>query len=120
MTKKSGRGGFRNNPRSLENLVHEGRPRLYEQAKKRHGITLTDDGWEGFQELASTVQLKGQSKLSASELVESFGRRAIDLRRPVKHLLDPETLARLDMTTAEALEMPLLDLLVQIASLTEP
>jgi hypothetical protein len=114
MTKKSGRGGFRNNPRSLENLVHEGRPRLYEQAKKRHGITLTDDGWEGFQELASTVQLRGQTKLSVSELVESFGRRTIDLR------LDPETLARLDMTTAEALEMPLLDLLAQIASLTEP
>jgi hypothetical protein len=105
------------NPRSLANLTHEGRPLAYNQPKKTRGITVTDDGWRGFQALADAAQGAGRKGLSASELVESLGRSTIDLRLPVKHLMSPETLAKLNLTPVEVLEMSLLELLVKIAML---
>lgn len=107
------------NPRSLANLTHEGRPLAYDQPKKTRAITVTEDGWRGFQALAEGARGTDAKGLSASELVESLGRGTIELRQSVKHLLSPETLAKLNITPVEALEMPLLELLVRIAALSK-
>ena len=56
------------NPNSLENLIHEGRPMVHGQPKKRREVMVTDDGWEGFKALAQRLGL------SASEVVERLGR----------------------------------------------
>ncbi|WP_416671274.1 hypothetical protein [Egbenema bharatensis] len=105
------------NPRSLANLTHEGRPLAYDQPKKTRAITVTEDGWRGFQALADGARGTGAKGLSASELVESLGRGTIDLRQPMKQLMSPETLAKLNLTPVEVLEMPLLELLVRMANL---
>lgn len=105
------------NPRSLANLTHEGRPLAYDQPKKTRGITVTDDGWRGFQALAELARGTGAKGLSASELVESLGRGSINLRLPVKHLMSPETLAKLNLTPVAVLEISLLELLVRMAEL---
>jgi hypothetical protein len=105
------------NPRSLANLTHEGRPLAYDQPKKTRSITVTEDGWRGFQALADAAQGIGAKGLSASELVESLGRGTLNLRLPVKHLMSPETLAKLNLASVEVLDMSLLELLVRIAAL---
>jgi len=105
------------NPRSLANLTHEGRPLAYDQPKKTRAITVTDDGWRGFQTLADGARGRSAKGLSASELVESLGRGTINLRQPVKQLMSPETLAKLNLTPVEVLEMPLLELLARMADL---
>ena len=58
-------------PHSQDNL-HPRQP-LYEEAKKRKQIMVTDKGWQGFKALA---EAKG---LSASELAERIGRGEIKL-----------------------------------------
>jgi hypothetical protein len=58
-------------PRSQENLIHEGRPSLYEENKKRREVLATETGWEGFKQIARELGL------SASELVEQIGRRRL-------------------------------------------
>lgn len=56
------------NPKSLENLTHEGRPQAYDEAKQGHRVTVTPTGWEGFRSIAE------QLDISVSELIERFGR----------------------------------------------
>lgn len=55
-------------PNSQQNLIHEGRPTVYGQAKKRREVMATDDGWEGFKAAAKALGF------SASEMVERIGR----------------------------------------------
>lgn len=57
------------NPRSLENLRHEGRPPAFEEEKKRRTLTVTDSGWEGAMSVAKTLDCRG-----ISELIELIGR----------------------------------------------
>jgi hypothetical protein len=64
------------NPRSLENLRHEGRLPAFEEEKKRRNLTVTDSGWEGAMAVAKTLDCRG-----ISELIELIGRgqlRVID------------------------------------------
>jgi hypothetical protein len=57
------------NPRSLENLKHEGRPPAFEEEKKRRTLTVTDLGWEGAMVVAKGLDCRG-----ISELIELIGR----------------------------------------------
>lgn len=57
------------NPRSLENLKHEGRPPAFEEKKKRRTLTVTDSGWDGTMTVAKTLGCRG-----VSELIELIGR----------------------------------------------
>lgn len=58
------------NPKSLENLTHEGRPPSYEEPKKRRYLSVTETGWAGAQEAIASVGCKG----GVSEFLERFGR----------------------------------------------
>jgi hypothetical protein len=70
MTKKEGKPKkAKINPRSLENLRHEGRPPAFEEEKKRRTLTVTDSGWEGTMSVAKTLDCRG-----ISELIELIGR----------------------------------------------
>ena len=64
-------------PNSISNLSREGRPRKYNDNKKRRNITVTDEGWSGFEKLAKKY---GVSK---SDIVERIGRGEIKLQIPV-------------------------------------
>jgi len=60
-------------PNSLNNLKlgrrkGHGRTQDYEQPKKKHGISVTDDGWKGLEALAE------QAEVSVSEFLERIGR----------------------------------------------
>lgn len=57
------------NPRSLENLKHEGRPPAFEEEKKRRTLTVTDSGWDGAMAAAKSLDCRG-----VSELLELIGR----------------------------------------------
>ena len=59
------------NPRSKQNL--QPREAVYGEAKKRHEITVTPEGWHGFQAMAAA---RG---LSCSELIERLGRGSLSL-----------------------------------------
>ncbi|QQE67469.1 hypothetical protein GFS31_41820 (plasmid) [Leptolyngbya sp. BL0902] len=59
------------NPRSRDNL--KPRKRYYEEAKKRHEVMVTPEGWDGFKALATA------HGLSASELIEQLGRGLIEI-----------------------------------------
>ncbi len=66
------RGG-KISPNSLDNLKlgrrkGHGRTQDYEQPKKKHGISVTDDGWKGLESLAT------QAEVSVSEFLERVGR----------------------------------------------
>lgn len=66
------RGG---NPKSLENLTyHAGRPRTYDEPKKKRYLSVTETGWQGVQELATQLGYSG-----VSELLEQIGRGEISL-----------------------------------------
>ena len=63
-------------PNSLENLTyHEGRPKHYDSNKKTRTVTVTDEGWQGFDRLA-----KQYGCASKSELLEKLGRGLIKLQ----------------------------------------
>lgn len=65
-------------PNSLANLKKtEGRTPDYDSRKKRRNITVTDEGWSGFEKLAKKY---GVSK---SDIVERIGRGEIKLQIPV-------------------------------------
>lgn len=71
------RGG-KMNPKSLENLKlgrgkGHGRTQTYAEPKKTHGITVTDQGWEGLEALAE------QRGVSVSELSERIGRGILSI-----------------------------------------
>lgn len=70
------------NPKSLDNLNWKhglkspGRRNTYDEAKGRHGVTLTETGWAGVQATAQKFNL------SVSELFERVGRgqlKVVDL-----------------------------------------
>ncbi|WP_190697371.1 hypothetical protein [Nodosilinea sp. FACHB-141] len=61
-------------PHSQGNL--QPREPMYGEAKKRRQLLATDEGWEGFKALATSMGL------SASELVERLGRGTIPLEAP--------------------------------------
>lgn len=56
-------------PNSLENLIHEGRPPAFDEDKKRRSLTVTETGWAGSVQVASSVKCSG-----VSELLEQIGR----------------------------------------------
>ena len=56
-------------PHSQGNL--QPRETMYGEAKKRRQLLATDQGWEGFKALATSMDL------SASELVERLGRGTV-------------------------------------------
>ena len=56
-------------PKSLENLTHEGRPLTYDEAKKRHEVSVTDTGWTGAKKAAKEAGCTG-----ISDLLEKIGR----------------------------------------------
>ncbi|MDJ0716743.1 MAG: hypothetical protein QNJ54_21430 [Prochloraceae cyanobacterium] len=63
-------------PNSLGNLTNrEGRPKYYESTKKTRTVSVTDEGWEGFEQLA-----KQNGCSSKSELLEKLGRGIIKLQ----------------------------------------
>ena len=63
------------NPNSLENLTYNGgRPSQYGSNKKTRTVTVTDEGWLGFEQLA-----KEHGCSSKSELLEKLGRGVIKL-----------------------------------------
>ncbi len=61
------------NPRSQENL--QPRKAMYDEPKKRRQLMATDEGWNGFKQVAKAMDL------SASELVEQIGRGLVELGR---------------------------------------
>lgn len=65
------------NPRSLENLKHEGRPPAFEEEKKRRTLTVTDSGWEGAVAVAKGLGCRG-----VSELLELIGRGQLQVGAP--------------------------------------
>lgn len=58
------------NPKSLENLIHEGRPQAFEEPKKRRYLSVTETGWEGAQGAIASAGCKG----GVSEFLERLGR----------------------------------------------
>jgi hypothetical protein len=84
----------RTNPKSLANLIHQGRPLAVGEKKKEHTVTVSQTGWEGTQAI---LQSLGCS--SISELLEKLGRKQLTV-------VDLETLEDLldlkEATQAEA------------------
>ncbi|WP_238569034.1 hypothetical protein [Xenococcus sp. PCC 7305] len=74
--KHDGRG---RHPNSLDNLTYNGgRPTQYDSSKKTRSVTVTEEGWVGFSQLA-----KQHGCSSRSELVEKLGRGIIKLELSV-------------------------------------
>jgi hypothetical protein len=62
-------------PNSLKNLTYNGgRPKQYDSSKKTRTVTVTEEGWVGFDKLA-----KQHGCSSRSELLEQLGRGIIKL-----------------------------------------
>ncbi len=60
------------NPKSLDNLIHEGRPsgeEIYGEPKKKRTLTVTESGWQGLVEGA-----RASGCNSVSEYLEKIGR----------------------------------------------
>ncbi|MGB0561935.1 MAG: hypothetical protein ACPGVO_09035 [Spirulinaceae cyanobacterium] len=66
------------NPKSLQNLTHEGRPYLYGEKKKRHSISVTQSGWEQFRKLSKKFGCD-----STSDFVEKLARQHLVVTRNV-------------------------------------
>jgi hypothetical protein len=62
------------NPKSLENLQHEGRPLLHGEPKRTREVSVTQTGWDGAKQLAQSVGAN-----SVSELIERLGRGGYSL-----------------------------------------
>lgn len=73
------------NPRSLENLKHEGRPPAFEEEKKRRTLTVTDSGWEGAMAVAKGLDCRG-----VSELIELIGRGQLQVNNVSPSASEPE------------------------------
>lgn len=67
-------------PNSIANLKHEGRPLKRGSTKRHRRLSVTDEGWQGCQELSD------QLGMSISEILESLGRGEFILSRPLTHL----------------------------------
>jgi hypothetical protein len=84
------------NPKSLENLIHQGRPLAVGEKKKEQTITVSQTGWEGTQAILQSVGCS-----SVSELLEKLGRNQLTI-------VDPETLEdQLDLKEAMRAEAEL-------------
>lgn len=64
-------------PNSRANLKHEGRPLKRGSTKKHRRLSVTEEGWEGCQELSQYLGI------SVSEILESLGRGEFILSRPL-------------------------------------
>lgn len=63
-------------PNSLANLTsHEGRPQQYESKKERRNVSVTPEGWEGFDRLAKQYGCSNKS-----DFIEKLGRGLIKLQ----------------------------------------
>lgn len=104
-----GRGKHRN-PKSLANLNREGRQLAYEgEEKKRHNVSVTDKGWEGFSQIAARI---GRSN---SDLIEAQGRGELDLMMTIEQLCGTETLKKLDLTPAQLMQLPIIEVLHRLS-----
>lgn len=56
------------NPKSLENLIHEGRAPIYGETKRRRYLTVTDRGWE-----RATKYIQSVGFSSMSDYLENIG-----------------------------------------------
>jgi hypothetical protein len=57
-------------PKSRANLTyHEGRPLTFGKRKKQHGITVTEEGWEGVKDVVKELGCS-----SVSDFLEKVGR----------------------------------------------
>lgn len=64
--------GVGQNPNSLANLRHDGRPtatEVYGEPKKKRTLSVTESGWQ-----ASAQKIKKMGYSSVSEFLEEFGR----------------------------------------------
>jgi hypothetical protein len=68
------------NPKSLENLTHDGRKTLWGEPKKKRTLTLTDTCW---QTLEQWVSRNGER--SISELLEALTRGMIEVENLKYH-----------------------------------
>ncbi len=60
------------NPKSLQNLIREGRPSgevVFGEPKKKRTLTVTETGWKG-----ANVTIKAAGYSSVSEYLERLGR----------------------------------------------
>ncbi len=64
------------NPKSLENLTHEGRPRKYDEPKKQRRLSLTDQAWENLKNLSEELGFT-----SVSEMIEELARGTLTISR---------------------------------------
>lgn len=64
-------------PNSLANLKHDGRPLKRGSTKKTRRLSVTNEGWEGCQQLSTEIGL------SVSEILESLGRGEFILSKPL-------------------------------------
>ncbi|MGF1602211.1 MAG: hypothetical protein ACFCU8_09355 [Thermosynechococcaceae cyanobacterium] len=78
-------------PNSLENLNREGRPFAFGEEKKRRYLTVTQTGWEGTHDIASTHHCSG-----VSELLEKLGRGELMILAPSEENFTSEELAESD------------------------
>lgn len=65
------------NPKSIENLLHDGRPPAFDEPKQRRHLTITETGWKGTQAMAVAVGCRG-----VSELLEKLGRGELVVSAP--------------------------------------
>lgn len=75
MVKKKSEYSSGKNPKSLENLIHEGRPsgeQVYGEPKKKRTLTVTESGWQGLIKAS-----KADGCTSVSEYLEKIGRGQI-------------------------------------------
>lgn len=68
------------NPQSLkaleEHRYKEGRPPIYGSSKKQRYLSVTEEGWEGAQEIVREAGYSG-----ISDLIEKLGRKQVKLPR---------------------------------------
>jgi hypothetical protein len=91
------------NPASLQNLKpgeSTGRKRIHDSVKRGRSVTATDEGWQGFQELAKSFGY------SASEFVDQLGRGNLAVLESdtIESLQDALDLADARAAIAEAKE----------------
>lgn len=101
--------GKHRNPRSLQNLKHEGRPLSYSERKERHNVSVTPQGWNGVEALAS------ETGRTVSGLLESFGRGELDLRLTIAQLMSQDTLAKLNLTSEQREGLTILEVLHKLS-----
>jgi hypothetical protein len=106
MTKK------RVNPKSLENLTHEGRPTTHGEKKVTHNISVTPTGWSGVLNVAHAFGV------SVSELIEQVGRQKLKVDQNVQPSATDSEKVKL-FRDAAAQAAALQETLKELANLTD-